>query len=76
MAKADTKHLVVCIQNDGYPASPERRKIYITLTDRTAERNCPLRVIDESGQDHLCLKDFFREIALPETVKRAVLAAA
>jgi hypothetical protein len=30
----------------------------------------------ESGEDHLYPKDFFRPIALPQSIKRAVLAAA
>ncbi len=34
-----------------------------------------LRIVDESGEDYLYPKTFFREIALPLAVKRAVLAA-
>jgi hypothetical protein len=34
-----------------------------------------LRVIDESGDDYLP-KGFFRSIALPDSIKKAVLAAA
>ena len=74
MAKP-SKPLVVCIENEGYPASLERRKIYVALADRTAERDGLLRVIDESGEDYLYPKTLFREIALPDAVKKAVLAA-
>ena len=35
-----------------------------------------LRIIDESGDDYLYSKALFRSIALPESVKKAVLAAA
>jgi hypothetical protein len=35
-----------------------------------------LRVIDESGDDYLYPKAFFRSIALPQSIKKAVLAAA
>jgi hypothetical protein len=35
-----------------------------------------LRVIDESGDDYLYPKTFFREIDLPQAVRKAVLAAA
>jgi hypothetical protein len=35
-----------------------------------------LRVIDESGDDYLYPKGFFRSIALPDSIKKAVLAAA
>jgi hypothetical protein len=35
-----------------------------------------VRVVDESGEDYLYPKAFFRAIALPQSVKKAVLAAA
>jgi hypothetical protein len=76
MAKTQSKQLVVCIDNEGYPASLEKRKIYVALTDRTAEKHGMLRIIDESGDDYLYPKTFFRAIALPQSVKKAVLAAA
>jgi hypothetical protein len=76
MAKRETKQLVVCIGNDGYPVSLEKRKIYVALRDKAAEELGLLRVIDESGQDYLHPKTFFRPIELPQAVKKAVLAAA
>jgi hypothetical protein len=68
--------LAVCIENEGYPASLERRKIYVALRDQAAEKHGLLRVIDESGTDYLYPEDFFRLIELPQAVKRAVLAGA
>jgi hypothetical protein len=76
MTKTQSKQLVVCVNNEGYPASLERRKIYIALRDAAAEKHGLLRVVDESGEDYLDPKAFFRAIALPQSVKRAVLAAA
>lgn len=76
MAKIQPKQLVVCIDNAGYPASLERRKIYIALSDREAEKHGLARIIDESGDDYLYPKSFFRTIALPQSVKKAVLSAA
>ncbi len=76
MAKLQSKHLVVCINNDGYPVSLEKRKIYLALRDLSAEKQGLRRIIDESGEDYLYPKTFFRSIALPQAVKRAVLAAA
>lgn len=76
MTKATAKQLVVCIENDGYPASLEKRKIYVALRDQAAEKHGLLRVIDETDNDYLYPKSFFRSIDLPQTVKRAVLAAA
>jgi len=76
MAKTPAKHLVVCLKNEGYPASLEKRKIYVALPDRGAEKHGLLRIIDESGDDYLYPRIFFRAIALPASLKRAVLAAA
>jgi hypothetical protein len=76
MSKSATKQLVVCINNEGYPASLEKRKIYVLLADSGAEKRGLLRIIDESGDDYLYPKTFFRSIALPRSVKKAVLAAA
>jgi hypothetical protein len=76
MAKLPTRELVVCVDNGGNPASLETRKIYVALRDPAADKHGLLRVIDESGEDYLYPKALFRPIALPQAVKRAVLAAA
>jgi len=76
MAKRAPKQFVVCIDNEGYSVSLERRKIYIALRDAAAEKHGLLRVVDESGDDYVYPKTFFQPITLPETVKKAVLAAA
>ena len=75
MTKTQAKQLVVCVDNDGYPASLAKRKIYVALRDSAAEKHGMIRIIDESGEDYLYPKAFFRSIALPQAVKRAVLAA-
>jgi len=76
MAKSQPKQLVVCVENEGYAVSLERRKLYVVLVDAVAEKRGLLRVIDESGDDYLYPKSFFRSVALPQSVKKAVLAAA
>jgi len=75
MARSATKRLVVCIDNHDYPTSLERRKIYVAFPDAAAEKEGLLRVMDESGEDYLYPKMLFRQIALPDAVKKAVLAA-
>ena len=67
--------MVICVQNDGCPASLEKRKIYVVLQDLAAEDRGLLRVIDESGDDYVYPQEFFRAIELAPSVKRAVLAA-
>jgi hypothetical protein len=76
MSKPLSKQLVVCARNEGYPASLEKRKIYVALRDPAAEQHGQLRIIDESGDDYLYPKASFRSIALPQSIKKAVLAAA
>ncbi len=76
MAKPQAKQLVVCVDNEGYPASLEKRKIYLSLRDPVAEKHGLLRIVDESGDNYLYPKAFFRSIALPQSVKKAVLSAA
>jgi hypothetical protein len=76
VAKAQAKQFVVCVDNDGYAASLEKRKIYVALRDAEAEKLGLLRIVDESGDDYLYPKAFFRSIALPQAIRKAVLAAA
>jgi hypothetical protein len=76
MPKTSTRAFVVCVENEGYPASLEKRKIYLAISDPASQKLGLTRVIDESGEDYLYPSEFFREIALPEPVKNAVLAAA
>jgi len=75
MSRSASKQLVVCINNEGYPASLEKRKIYVLLRDPVAEKRGLLRIVDESGDDYLYPKMLFRSIALPQSIKKAVLAA-
>ncbi|MSP94194.1 MAG: hypothetical protein EXR00_02900 [Alphaproteobacteria bacterium] len=76
MSKLPSKQLVVCVNNKGYPASLEKRKIYVEVRDPLAGKQGLARIIDESGEDYLYPKTFFRSIALPQSIKKAVLAAA
>jgi hypothetical protein len=69
------KQFVVCLRNDGYEVSLERRKIYQILQDPEAMKHRQLRVIDESGEDYLYPQSFFAPIELPQPIRRAVLAA-
>ena len=66
----------VCIDNSGYEASLELRKIYTVLPDVDAERDGDLRIIDESGEDYLFSADRFIAIDVPESLERAMLKTA
>jgi len=61
---------VICVDNDCYPASLERWKLYRALPDREADAHGLLRVVDESGEDYLYPKWYFRPIELPPRLRR------
>jgi len=63
------KHFMICVDNLGYEASLEIRKVYEVLPDRTAERHHQVRVIDESGEDYLYPEKYFAPVRLPSTTK-------
>ena len=68
--------LAVCVRNDGYAASLERRKLYRVIPDPQAAEHQQLRVVDESGEDYLYPEAYFIMVELPESVERAVFEAA
>jgi hypothetical protein len=73
---AEPVDLVVCVDNSGYEAALERRKLYALLPDVEAETRGLLRVIDESGEDYLYPAGMFYKVELPVAVRQAVFRAA
>jgi hypothetical protein len=73
---AEPEDLVVCLENSGYEAALERRKLYALLPDAEAESRGLLRVIDESGEDYLYPAGMFYKLELPVAVRQAVFRAA
>jgi len=63
------KHYMICVNNSGYEASLEKRKLYEVLTDREAEKHHQVRIIDESKEDYLYPVSFFAPVRLPLTTK-------
>ncbi len=77
MAMTTSSHqLVICVKNEAYPASLEKRKIYEAILDPAAEKHGQLRVIDESGEDYLYPKDYFILVSLPKNIEDAIIRAA
>jgi hypothetical protein len=66
----------VCIDNEGYPASLELRKIYRVLPDKKGAKHSLIRVVDESGEDYLYPERFFVPIKLPQAVEDVFVHAA
>jgi hypothetical protein len=73
MKKKELVHFVVCLDNEGYPASLEVGKLYRYIPDREAEAEGLLRVVDESGEDYGFEAKRFHEITVPPVVEKALL---
>lgn len=76
MAKTSVQQFVVCTSNEGYEASLEPRKIYVTLPDADAEQQGLVRVVDESGEDYLFPTSHVHAISLSPADTKAILDAA
>ena len=65
---------VLCVQNTGYEASLELRKVYAVIADETSSKHGLLRITDESGEDYLFPSEFFVSISLPKTAEKVFAA--
>ena len=66
---------VVCVENRGYAASLELRKIYRQLPDTAAAERGQVRIIDESGEDYLYPHKYFIAIEVPRPLEAALRRA-
>ena len=64
----------ICLDNEGYEAALELRKIYQVLTPETNDPEDYVRIIDESGEDYLYSKKSFELIDLPQRTERKLMA--
>lgn len=67
---------VICLKNDGYPASLELRKVYPLIADVRAASLGMVRLKDESGEAYLFPVELFAPIDLPEPLARQLLELA
>lgn len=74
--KRTGSRFLICVENEGYVVSLEKRKIYVALSDAAALKHGQVRVIDESGEDYLYPKSLFLPITIPESLQKAILKAA
>ncbi len=68
--KNNEPEFLICINNEGYPASLESRKIYRRLPDAEAASHQLVRVVDESGDDYLYPAGYFISIELPKAAAK------
>jgi hypothetical protein len=62
------------MDNEGYEASLELRKIYQVLPPEQNDPKDYIRIIDESGEDYLYYKNSFEVIDLPQRTERKLRA--
>jgi hypothetical protein len=72
----EATQFVVCLDNEGYPASLEVGKLYRVIPDEQAAAHGYVRVIDESGEDYAFAATRFHPMEVPPAAERARRAAA
>lgn len=70
------QRFLLCVENTGYGASLEVRKLYEMIPDKEAERHNQVRIIDESGEDYLYPSRFFAPVKLSIQTKNKILEKA
>ena len=70
-----TGQFFICIENAGYTASLEMRKVYQALPDPVATSRGFVRVVDESGEDYLYPAEYFVAVELPQSAARVFATA-
>jgi hypothetical protein len=65
---------MLCVRNDGYPASLLVRRLYERIPDDEAERLGLVRIVDESDEAYLYPAKFFMTLDIPKPVVRAIAA--
>ncbi len=63
---------LLCVDNRGYEASLEMRKLYEKLPDVEAERHNQVRIVDESGEDYLYPSRFFAPVRLSAETRNRI----
>jgi hypothetical protein len=62
------------VNNEGYEASLELRKLYQILPPEPNDPEGWLRVVDESGEDYLYNGERFAPLTLPRDIEQVVEA--
>jgi hypothetical protein len=78
MIRVSLSNFVICINNDGNPASLLLGKVYRVVPDAEAESLNMFRVVDEDKSEsdgYLYPVSMFAAIELPEVAERALMSA-
>jgi hypothetical protein len=60
---------LICVNNVGYEASLETRKIYEVISDTEAQKHNQVRIVDESGEDYLYPSSYFAPLRIPSETR-------
>jgi len=71
-----SKRFAICIKNNGYEVSLEKRKICPVLDDKQTATLGLVRIVDESKESYLYPEYCFISIKLPQVVMKAFAHAA
>lgn len=63
----------ICIDNEGYEASLELRKIYQVVSPQPNDPKGYIRIVDESGDDYLYNAKAFEAVDLPPRIERKLM---
>jgi hypothetical protein len=64
------KNFAICINNSGFEASLEKKKLYEFLYDEELVKQKLIKIIDESSEDYIYPEDFFIKMEIPEKIKQ------
>lgn len=64
----------ICLDNEGYEASLELRKLYEVVTPEANDPKGYIRIVDESGEDYLYSAKSFEMIDVPPRTERKLIA--
>src|SRR5579864_8844839 len=73
--RVSNETFVLCIDNRGYGASLEQRKVYRAISDPGAEKHAMIRVFDDSSEDYLFPAKLFVPIVVPQAAAKAFRAS-
>jgi hypothetical protein len=66
----------VCMDNHGYEADLERRKLYPVIDDEKSTAMGCVRIVDESGEDYVYPKRMFLELPVAAVIETQLEALA
>jgi hypothetical protein len=69
-------NLLICVNNKGYEASLEMRKLYLRMDDERAAALGMVRVVDEDGEDYLYSASLFEPIRITAQLEHQLFAEA